>query len=255
MGGASLLPFVGRNGAVRHRSRRAAVELSVLFPVYNEESALPEVLDEGLAALAEADFSFEIVLLDDASTDGSAEILKTYRRQYPEYIRLLRHETNGGIARTFEDLYAAARGRYVFLNASDGQWRTAECLRMMAEREQYDLVVGKRRRKRYGLRRQLISAAFNLLPRLLFGVATYDAGSVKLFRREVLDIPLVSRGPFREAERIIRARRRGFRVGAVEVEHLDRRGGKAGGARWRLVVEALHDLARVWWDLVVLRRT
>jgi glycosyltransferase involved in cell wall biosynthesis len=227
------------------------VELSVVMPVYNEEQALPGVLDEALAALAEADFTSEIVLVDDASTDRSREILEAYQARHPRVVRVLRHERNRGIAEACRTLYEAARGAYVFINGSDGQWRTAECLAMMARRREFDLIVGKRRLKQYTWRRRLISGAFNLLPRLLFGVATHDAGSIKLFRREVLRLPLTSRGPFREAERIVRARRRGYRVGVVEVEHLARHGGTAGGARWGLVCGALADLGRCWWSLVI----
>jgi glycosyltransferase involved in cell wall biosynthesis len=221
------------------------------MPVYNEEQALPGVLEEALAALALAPFTYEIVLVDDASSDRSGEILEAYQARYPGVIRVLKHEHNRGIAGACRTLYEAARGAYVFLNASDGQWRTAECLAMLARRRDFDVIVGKRRVKRYTWRRRLISGAFNLLPRLLFGVATYDAGSIKLFCREVLSVPLSSRGPFGEAERIVRARRRGYRVGVVEVEHLARRGGVASGARWGLVCGALADLGRCWWSLVV----
>jgi hypothetical protein len=56
------------------------------------------------------------------------------------------------------------------------------------------------------------------------------AGSVKLVRRAIYDIPIISSGVFGEAERIIRARRRGFRIGVKEVEHFPRRSGKALGA-------------------------
>jgi glycosyltransferase involved in cell wall biosynthesis len=227
------------------------VELSVVMPVYNEEQALPGVLEEALAALALARFTYEIVLVDDASTDRSPAILEEYQARYPQVIRVLRHERNRGIAEACRTLYEAARGAYVFINGSDGQWRTAECLTMMARRRDFDLIVGKRRLKQYTWRRRLISGAFNLLPRLLFGVATHDAGSIKLFRREVLRLPLTSRGPFREAERIVRAHRRGYRVGVVEVEHLARNGGKAGGARWGLVCGAVADLGRCWWSLVI----
>ena len=120
---------------------------------------------------------------------------------------------------------------------------------MLPLADRFDVVVGRRRRKQYSLRRRLISGLFNLLPRLLFGVHTYDAGSIKLFRREVLSIPLVSRSPFREAERLIRASRFGYRVGAIDVEHHDRRGGRASRARWGLVVQSLRDLGRCFWQL------
>jgi glycosyltransferase involved in cell wall biosynthesis len=239
---------------ITHPQGDEAPELSVAMPVYNEEQALPEVLDEALATLAAAPFTSEIVLVDDASTDGSLAILEAFQRRHPEVtIRILRHERNRGIAAACATLFAAARGRYVFLNASDGQCRTAECLPMMELRGRCDLVVGRRTAKHYTLRRALISRAFNLLPQLLFGVRTHDAGSIKLVRRDLLQIPLVSRGPFREAERIIRARRRGCRIGVVEVENRPRRGGRATGARWGLIAQALLDLARCWWRIVVCR--
>jgi glycosyltransferase involved in cell wall biosynthesis len=228
--------------------------LSIVMPVYNEEVVLGTVIDEALDAGAATGLSYELVLLDDASTDRSLDILRDFQTRYPAVMRVLRHESNRGIIATCERLYAEARGRYVFLNSSDGQWKSAEVIAMLQMTDRFDLVVGRRRQKRYGLRRRLISGLFNLLPRLLFGVRTYDAGSIKLFRRDVLQIPLRSRSPFREAERIIRAGRLGYRVGVVDVDHHDRRGGRATGARWRLVAQSLWDLGRCWWDLVVVER-
>jgi glycosyltransferase involved in cell wall biosynthesis len=231
-----------------------AVDLSIVMPVYNEERNLPEVLEEAWTTLAGAPFRFEVVLVDDASTDGSFAFLESYQQQHPQFpMQILRHEENRGIAAACNTLFAAARGNYVFLNASDGQCTTAECLRMMDVRDRYDLVVGKRRSKQYTWRRALISKAFNLLPVLLFGTRTFDAGSIKLVKAELLRLPLISRGPFREAERIIRAKRRGYRIGAVTVESHPRRGGKATGARWSLVSQAIVDLLHCWWRIVICR--
>jgi glycosyltransferase involved in cell wall biosynthesis len=227
------------------------IDLSVVMPVYNEQAALPLVLEEAITALREVPFRYEIVLVDDASTDRSLAILDGFRERFPDLIRIVRHPENRGIAGAFATLYAEARGAYVFLNASDGQWRTAECLRMMAMREEFDLIVGKRKQKHYGWWRRFVSDAFNILPRILFGISTHDAGSIKLFRKDVLAIPLCSHGPFREAERIVRAHKRGFRVGVVEVDHQPRHGGRETGARLKLVAEAFMDLSRCWWAIVV----
>jgi dolichol-phosphate mannosyltransferase len=231
-----------------------APELSVVMPVYNEEGALQEVLEEARLTLASAPFSYEIVVVDDASTDASLAILQAYQERHPELpLRVLRHERNGGIAAACATLFAAARGRYVFLNGSDGQCKTAEGLRLMQMRDRYDIVIGWRIDKHYTARRALISGAFNLLPRLLFGVRTYDAGSIKVVRRDLLQLPLCSRGPFAEAERIVRASRRGCRVGVLEVESRPRHGGRSTGARWGLVAQAVLDLLRCWWRIVVRR--
>ena len=185
------------------------IELSIVMPVHNEEAVLAGVLAEAMETLERCGLSHEFVLVDDASTDGSPRILAEFQARHPDTVRVLRNETNAGIVATCERLYASARGALVFVNSSDGQWRCAEVLPMLAVADRYDLIVGRRRHKRYGLRRKIVSGLFNLLPRLLFGVETHDAGSIKLFRREAFDIPLVSRSPFREAERIIRASRLG----------------------------------------------
>ncbi len=220
------------------------------MPVHNEEAVLAEVLTEAMATLARCGLTHELVLVDDASTDTSPAILAEFQARYPDTVRVLRNATNAGIIATCDRLYASARGKLVFVNSSDGQWKCAEVLPMLAQSDQHDLVVGRRTHKRYGTWRRIVSATFNVLPRLLFGVDTHDAGSIKLFRREILDIPLLSRSPFREAERIIRAQRLGYRIGSVDVEHLDRRGGQASGARWRLIAQSLADLSRLWWDTV-----
>jgi glycosyltransferase involved in cell wall biosynthesis len=231
-----------------------ALDLSIVMPVFNEERNLPSVMEEAESVLSDASFRFEVILVDDASTDGSLGILESFQRQHPQFpLRILRHEQNRGIAAACNTLFAAARGDYVFLNASDGQCNTAECLRMMQIRDHYDIVVGKRRSKQYTWRRKMISWAFNLLPVVLFGTRTYDAGSIKLVKVELLRIPLISRGPFREAERIIRAKRRRYRIGAVTVESYPRRGGKATGARWSLVGQAIIDLLHCWWRIIICR--
>jgi hypothetical protein len=101
----------------------------------------------------------------------------------------------------------------------------------------------------------MVSWVFNLLPRLAFGVRTYDAGSVKLMRREVLtDIPVISRSPFSEAERLIRASRAGYRIGVVPVDFSPRTSGESNAIRKATLILAMQDVCRVWWDLHVCGR-
>jgi hypothetical protein len=100
----------------------------------------------------------------------------------------------------------------------------------------------------------MVSAVFNLVPRLAFGVRTYDAGSVKLTRREVLtDIPVISRSPFSEAERLIRASRAGYRIGSVPVDFNPRTTGESSVIKKGTLLLAMQDVLRVWWDLHVRR--
>ncbi|MEZ4749298.1 MAG: glycosyltransferase family 2 protein [Bdellovibrionota bacterium] len=219
------------------------MELSIVMPVYNEAGVLASSLDEALATVAKASYPCEILLVDDASKDNSFEILQEYEKRYPQKIRVLRHSSNRGIMGALETLFSEARGKYVF-NSSDGQFRTEDVLRMMDLRGSYDLIVGQRKQKLYDLRRHIVSWFFNFLPKVFFGVQTFDAGSVKLYHADVLKIPLISQSPFREAERIIRAEKLGFRIGAIPVTHYQRRAGRATGADWRLLAESTKDLLK-----------
>ncbi len=74
-------------------------------------------------------------------------------------------------------------------------------------------------------------------------------------KREIfLSIPVTSKSVYVEAERIIRAAKRGYRIGKVDIAHETRKGGKAQGAKWSSVWKAGKDVLRLWWELVVRKR-
>ena len=223
--------------------------LSVVLPVYNEQSTIEGVIADHhhiLLSLGDRIGDWEIVCLDDSSTDATPEILRRLAATVPK-LRVLTHETNQGIYVSFRDLFEAARGTHIYLTASDGQWPASNLTKMFATLESgADLVVGVRanRSQVYSLSRRVVSYLFNLLPWMLFGVETADAGSIKLGVREVFNFGLISRSPFVEAERIIQAQSRGFRVAFTPIEFLTRTAGKERGASWRNVRRSLIDCLR-----------
>ena len=227
--------------------------ITICIPAYNEERTIERVVTEADLALKQVAVPGEILLIDDCSTDRTWEILGNLQKTLP-VLRLRRHSSNQGIARTFAELYQWASKDLVFLNSADGQWKMSALLELLPMAGQYDLIVARRRVKHYGFSRQLVSWLFNVLPVIFFATRTYDAGSVKLVRRAIYEIPIISAGVFGEAERIIRASRRGFRIGVKDVEHFPRQTGKAAGASPSLSAEAMVDLLRCWIDIVILRR-
>jgi glycosyltransferase involved in cell wall biosynthesis len=258
IGGAS-----GKKAAMGDLSRPAhtakispeyAIGITLCIPAFNEETTIEPVIRDALTALKQTSLPGEILVVDDCSTDRTWDILCHIQKTMPD-LQLRRHRENKGIALTFAELYQWAKKDLVFLNSADGQWKMSTLLELLPMAEQYDIIVALRREKHYGRGRQFVSWLFNALPPLFFATPTYDAGSVKLVRRAVYDIPLISSGVFGEAERIIRAQRRGFRIGVKEIEHYPRRGGKASGAKLSLIIEAALDMLRCWFDIVILRRT
>jgi glycosyltransferase involved in cell wall biosynthesis len=227
----------------------ALPSVSVCFPAYNEEAAIADVLEEAHHLLSTSGLEYEIVVCDDGSADRTAAIIESLAPRIPK-LRILKHVRNLGISATFEHLFSSAAKEFVFLNATDRQWRTSLLFELLPLTSHWDIIVASRTDKHYGSVRRFVSWGFNAVPMAVFGVKTFDAGAVKLVRREIIErFPLVSRSPFSEAERLIRATRAGYRVTEYPVEVSTRRTGRASGVRVSFVVGALLDVPRVWWAL------
>jgi glycosyltransferase involved in cell wall biosynthesis len=223
--------------------------VTVCFPAYNEEETIGEVLAEACELLSRSGVEYEILVGNDGSTDATRTIIEEISSRTPG-LRIIHHPRNLGIRATFERLYSEATKDFVFLNSTDKQWDTRILFEMLPLAGDWDVIIASRKDKPYGPVRGFVSWAFNMIPRLLFGVRTFDAGAVKLTRREIITrFALVSRSPFSEAERLIRASRAGYLITEHRVEVTARRAGRARGVRPGLVFESIKDVARVWWSL------
>jgi glycosyltransferase involved in cell wall biosynthesis len=232
----------------------AKPSISVAIPAFNEEGAVADVVARTVKTLQACAGDWEVIILDDCSKDRTWEILQKLHAEDPEHIRILRHERNQGIAVTLEEMYAAATKDYVFGIAGDGEYPPEALTEIVPLLETCDIVVCNRIEKPYTPYRQVISRLFHWLPLLLFGVEMYDPGSAKCIKRSIITgIPCRSKGVFVEAERLIRAAKRGHRIGAMDIRQQKRRFGKARGARFPVVYQAVKDLLSCWWHLSVMR--
>ena len=234
--------------------------LSVVMPAHNEENSVADVILEHakvIARLSRRFSGFEILVLDDGSSDHTLEILKGMTATVSE-LRVLRNEHNMGIAAAFDRLFHEARGSHIFMTASDGQWPAENLMGMLdvMTTMPVELVIGVRinRRAVYGYWRRVISTVYNVLPRIMFGVDTQDAGSIKIGRRDVFTAPVISRSPFADAERIILAQYRGCRVAHVPIEFRPRHSGHARGAKVVYLIGALQDCVRCFWRYRVCKK-
>lgn len=227
----------------------ALPSISLCFPVYNEEDTVGEVLREAHGLLSSSGLEYEIVVCDDGSTDKSRDIIEKISTQLPNF-RVVNHPSNLGIRATFEDLYTASRKDFVFLNSVDKQWDTSILFSMLPLTKEYDIIIASRKKKPYDIARNFVSSVFNMIPPLLFGVKTFDAGAVKLVKREIVErFKLVSKSPFSEAERLIRASRAGYRIANYPVEVSARKTGKGMGVRPDVLLSACADVLRVWYSI------
>lgn len=227
----------------------AMISLALAIPAFNEEESLEKTVNMYLDALRELTSDFEIVLLDDGSTDRTRTIIERLASQYPMIITPVYYARHEGMAKAFEEVQRAATKEYVILLGADGQYPPdiiASCLPHLGT---HDVLICKRRQKHYSFLRSVVSGLYRWICYLLFGIDLLDPGGTKMIRRALFDeLPVRSRSVFAQPERVIRAARGGYRIGTVEVACIPRQAGKAKGCNIRLILSALRDVCVVWWE-------
>jgi dolichol-phosphate mannosyltransferase len=214
-------------------------EVSVLLPAYNERPNLAELVPETVAVLAATGKTFEVIVVDDGSTDGTAGLMAQHRVPEVVYVRLRR---NAGKSAALSAGLSRARGERIVLMDADGQDDPREIPRLLAALEgdgegddDVDLVTGRRAIRNDRFIKRNTSRLYNGVTSRVTGVSGKDFNSgLKAMRRD-LAVGLELYGELHRYIPVL-AVWRGFRVSEVDVEHHTRRHGtsKFGRARfWR----------------------
>ena len=221
--------------------------LSVVIPLHNEEASLVPLLDQLLAALRPLGRSFELVLVDDGSRDGTAALLQAQLRAIPELVAVLLRRNYGQTAAMAAG-FDASRGQLIVSLDGDLQNDPADIPRLLEhlEAEELDLVSGWRYpRHDHRLTRLLPSWLANRLIARVTGVRLHDYGcSLKAYRRELLD----DMNLYGELHRFLPALAaiEGARIGELQVQHHPRRYGRSNYGLDR-TFRVLMDLLTVWF--------
>ncbi|MBI4302374.1 MAG: glycosyltransferase family 2 protein [Chloroflexi bacterium] len=208
------------------------MELSVVIPVFNERESL-SLLHEGISRVLSGR-RYEILFVDDGSSDGSAAVLDSLCWGDP-LVRVLRLRRNFGKAEALAIGFKEAQGQVVVTMDGDLQDDPEDIPRLLALIDQgYDLVSGWKVHRRDPLSKRLPSRLFNWVTGRLSGLPLHDINSgLKAYRRQVIqDLPI-----YGEQHRFIPvlAYWRGFRVGEIGVTHHPRNFGKSKFGAWRFL--------------------
>ena len=217
--------------------------LSLVIPAFNEAAGIADTLTETVAALRSDFDRYEILLVDDGSTDGTADIATGMRLAG---VRVIRLPQNRGYGAALRAGFQAARLPLVAFTDADGQLDPGD-LRRLAEAAR-PIAVGYRADRQDPWRRRFLSRGYNRLVRALLGTRLRDIDcALKVFRRDVLaDLMPESRGFFVNTEMIARARHLGLAVAELPVAHRRRR---AGVSKVSLaeVPKTFRTLVGYWW--------
>ncbi len=220
------------------------LRLSVLVPAKDEAENLPAFLAQCAQALMPAGMPFEVIVVDDGSTDGTGPLLATLQAQYP-FLRVVTHRRQRGIADALRSAAEVATGDVCVFYPADLQYRPEDIPRLVEpiRTGRADLVTGSKQGK---YEKAFVSGIYNRLCRWLFGVRVEDLNSVKAWRREVLAGTRLR--PDWHRYMVVIAAADGFRLASVPVALHPRTAG-VSKFNWRRIPVGVLDLLSVWFLL------
>jgi glycosyltransferase involved in cell wall biosynthesis len=232
----------------------APLTLSIVVPVYNEAGTVGRLVADLEREVVPVVPACELVVVDDASTDGSGQLLDELASSRP-WLRVLHAERNAGHGPSVVAGLERASGAWVFQLDSDGQFLVAEFARLWERREEADLLLGVRVARNDPLHRRLLSRAAAAAVSRLARRSVLDPNTpFRLLRREVwADLePAIGRSALAPSIYVtLGAVHRGWRVVDVPVTHLARETGVSTLRSWRLLSFAARGLR----ELVAYRRS
>ena len=222
-------------------------DLSIVFPVYNEEENLPILMEEIGRALDGKGWNYEVVAVDDGSSDSSLKVLRELKARYP-MLRILSFEKNSGQTAALDAAWRAARGTFVVSLDADLQNDPADIPAMMRVREENnaDMVIGVRVNRHDTWSRRMQSKIGNGVRNWITNDHITDTGcSLKLVKREAIDRVALYTGMHRFLPTLVRMR--GYKVVEMPVNHRPRRFGISKYGAMNRAMRGLVDCLAVRW--------
>lgn len=220
--------------------------LSVVVPVFNEEQNLPLLAEQIAAALEPAGRPWEVVFVDDGSTDHSLEVLRQLAASRPQF-RYLSFARNAGQSAAFKAGFDAAAGALIVTMDADLQNDPADMPAMLSLYDQgYDMVIGWRQKRQDVWIKRFGSRLANAVRNRLTAETVRDTGcSLKVLRADMAKrLPMFS-GMHRFLPTLMKLQ--GARVAEIRVNHRPREHGVSKYGTWDRLKASLYDLFAVRW--------
>jgi glycosyltransferase involved in cell wall biosynthesis len=229
--------------------------VSVVLPAYNEGPNIEGAVGRCLAVLPKLVRDFEVIVVDDGSTDDTANLAQRLVDEHHPRVRLLRHTRNLGYGAAIVNGFRQARCELLFYTDSDNQFDVRELEWFLPLIDEYDVVVGFRVYRYDTVVRSIMSWCYNRLVNVLFRVRVRDVDcAFKLFRREVImKIDVESDDFFIDTELVARSRKWNFRIVEKGVRHYPRTAGETT-VRVSDVPRTLRTVGRMWQRIYFPRR-
>ncbi len=222
--------------------------ISVIIPALNEEGNIPELCRQFDEMLQKSEYDFELILIDDGSTDKTFDLIRNAAEQY-NFIKYKKHTFNIGLTEALKTGFEIASGGIYVFYPADLQYRPEDIPALVKPIiDGADVTTGWKQGK-YGKR--FVSTIYNYLSRKIFGLKVHDLNSVKAFRAEVIKDIFLRRDWHRYI--VVLAADQGYKIEEVKIPLYKRHWGKTKFSIWRIPV-GLLDMIAVKTQISFLRK-
>ncbi|MDB5166042.1 MAG: hypothetical protein JWM37_114 [Candidatus Saccharibacteria bacterium] len=236
---------------LRYQRPTKLSSLSIVLPAYNEADNIIRVIDEALAVAKLVTDTYEVLVVNDGSSDNTGRLVKDYAKRNA-HVKLISNRRNLGYGRTIRKGLDAARYDWVFFTDADGQFELREITKLVPYTDSFDFIIGKRNNRKSALHRKIKSAIFNAAVRIFYGIKVKDVDcAFKLMRRAKLHaLELISESAMVNTEILHRARVAGMTIKQVSVTHKPRIGGASSRGNRDLLKRAVKEFYTLRWTLL-----
>lgn len=225
---------------------KSNIYFSIVIPVKNEEENISPLIQEIIPVMQSLNKPWELIVIDDGSTDATLPTLKSIKKNLP-LLRILVFSSNCGQSSAFDCGFKAARGHYVITLDGDGQNDPKDIPSLVnAAQEGYDLVLGMRAKRRDPLTKRWVSKLSNFVRSRVCKDGVSDTGcSLKLYRKASLANIKMFHGMHRFLPALFVIE--GYRLKEIAVNHRERLRGKSKYHFFNRSIRPLVDMFAVLW--------
>jgi len=225
--------------------------ISVFFPAYNDGGTIPSMVLTALMTLKTLADDYEVIVVDDGSSDYTPQVLDELACRYPE-LRVIHHPRNTGYGGALRTGFSSATKDLIFYTDGDAQYDPREMVRLYEVwSDQVDFVNGFKISRSDPLHRVIIGRVYHWTVRLAFDLHLRDVDcDFRLMRRSVFDtVRLQSDSGVICVELMKKVQDAGFRIAEVPVHHYHRAYGKSQFFNFRRIWRTAVQLWALWWEL------
>lgn len=229
--------------------------LSMLVAAYNEEELLESFIRKSMSDLARVTNDFEIVLVNDGSTDNTLKIARGLAAEFSN-LRLINLDRNLGTGKSILPAFASASKEIVFMNTVDAFFNTEDLPLLLGYLDNYDVVSGYRSDlSANSVYQKILTLGNYALIRLLFRLRLKAYQTVQFHRKSFLDsISIEATSSFISPELLLKAHKAGKSIKEVKIKYYPRVAGKAKGGNIKSILRTFKDILKFLWLWVILKR-